>query len=300
MIRPVNFRMNKETLVNNFYQKELEGVTDTEIQKRALREFDTLVEKLQSVGVNVVVVEDTKEPDTPDSNFPNNWISFHQNGNTAIYPMFAKNRRLERREDIFDIIEGKGYVIKSVIDYTSAEDENIFLEGTGSMVLDRVNRKAYCALSPRANENLFIEFCEDFEYTPLMFHAYQTVENRKELIYHTNVMMALTEKYAIICLDTITDKKERKNVIDHLRSDGKEIIYITEVQVSQFAGNMLQVSSNNENRYVIMSESAYKFLTKDQIQKIELESKILYSDISTIQTVGGGSVRCMMGEVFIP
>ena len=300
MIRPINFRMNKQTLVNNFYQKELEGVTDTEIQKRALKEFDTLVEKLQSVGVIVIVVEDTKVPDTPDSIFPNNWISFHQNGNTAIYPMFAKNRRFERREDIFDIIEGKGYVIKNIIDYSSAEDENVFLEGTGSMVLDRVNRKAYCALSPRSNEDLFIEFCEDFEFTPVMFHAYQTVENKRELIYHTNVMMAITENLAIICMDTIDDEKERKNVLDHLRSDRKEIIHITEEQVNHFAGNMLQVSSNNENRYVIMSESAYKFLTKDQIQKIELESEIIYSDVTIIETIGGGSVRCMMGEVFPP
>lgn len=298
MIRPVNFRMNKQTAVNNFYQKELKDISDAEIQKRALGEFDTLVEKLKAVGVNVIVVEDTNEPDTPDSIFPNNWISFHQNETVAIYPMFAENRRLERREDILDIVEEKGFEIKNIVDYTSAEDEGIFLEGTGSLVLDRVNRKAYCALSPRADEELLIEFCEDFEYTPVMFHAYQTVKGKRKLIYHTNVMMTLTEKYAIICIDVIDDKKERKNVVNHLRQDGKEIITISEAQVNQFAGNMLQVKSKDDVRYMIMSEKAFKSLIEDQINKIKQESVILFSNVSTIETLGGGSVRCMMGEVF--
>jgi len=300
MIRPVKFRMNKETLVNNFYQKELEGITDAEIQKRALKEFDTLVEKLQDVGVSVIVVEDSKVPDTPDSIFPNNWISFHQKGTVDLYPMFAKNRRFERRNDILDIVEKKGFVIKNIIDYTSAEDENIFLEGAGSLILDRINRKAYCALSPRADEGLFIEFCEDFEYTPVLFHAYQTVNGERKLIYHTNVMMAISEKSVIICLDAITDKKERKNVIRHLKEDGKEIITILEEQVNHFSGNMLQVIGKKGKRYIVMSKTAFRCLSKDQIEKIELESKILYSDVTNIETFGGGSVRCMMGEVFLP
>ena len=298
MIRPVNFRMNEQTAVNNFYQKDLVGLSSEQIQKRALKEFDVFVEKLNVAGINVIVVEDTKEPDTPDSIFPNNWISFHQNGIVAIYPMFAHNRRLERREDILDILEERGIVIKKIIDYTSAEQEDIFLEGTGSLVLDRVNRKAYCALSPRADEGLLIEFCEDFEFTPVPFHAFQTFDNERKLIYHTNVIMTITEKLAIICLDSIFDKKERKNVIDHLIFDGKEIIEITEGQVNQFAGNMLQVIGKNNNRYTVMSKSAYESLTKDQIKKIELESIILSSDVETIETVGGGSVRCMMCEIF--
>ena len=296
MIRPVNFRMNEQTAVNNYYQKELLGLTQSEIQKRALAEFDTLVEKLKAVGVNVIVVEDTKESDTPDSIFPNNWISFHQNGNVAIYPMFAENRRMERREDILEIVEEKGFEIKNIIDYSSAEEEGIFLEGTGSLVLDRVNRKAYCALSPRANEDLFIEFCEDFEYTPVPFHAYQSVNGERELIYHTNVMMTITERSVIICLDAIDDKKERKNVIHHLKEDGKEIITISEDQVNHFAGNMLQVIGKNDKRYIVMSTTAYHCLTQDQIKKIKLESDILFSDVTTIETIGGGSVRCMMGE----
>ena len=300
MIRPVNFRMNEETAVNNFYQRELQNFSAAEIQKKALEEFDMLVQKLRAVGVNVIVVEDTKTPDTPDSIFPNNWISFHQNGIVALYPMFAKNRRLERREDILDIIEENGFDIKNIVDYTSAEKEDIFLEGTGSLLLDRVNRKAYCALSPRANEDLLMEFCEDFEYTPVLFHAYQTVEDQRELIYHTNVMMALTENYAIICLDAIDNKKERKQIIKHLLADGREIIKISEEQMNNFAGNMLQVIGKDDVRYTIMSKVAFKSLTKDQIGKIEKYATILYSKLDTIEACGGGSARCMMAEVFLP
>jgi hypothetical protein len=251
------------------------------------------------IGVQVIVVEDTETPNTPDSIFPNNWISFHQDGTVALYSMFAENRRLERREDILNILEEKGFEIKQVMDYASAEKESIFLEGTGSLLLDRENRKAYCALSPRADEDLFLEFCEDFEYTPVPFHAFQTVENRRELIYHTNVMMALTQKEAIICLDSIDDKSEKKNVLKHLKQDGKEIIGISESQVNQFAGNMLQVVGSDNRPYTIMSESAYKSLDQDQIKTIEKHSTILYSNLETIETLGGGSARCMMAEVFL-
>ena len=300
MVRPVSFRMNEETAVNNYYQKELQGLSSDEIQNRALKEFDDLVQKLRAIGVNVIVVDDTEAPDTPDSIFPNNWISFHEDGNVALYPIFAENRRMERREDILDIIEENGFDIKSIVDYTSAEWENVFLEGTGSLLLDRVNRKAYCALSARADEDLLMEFCEDFEYTPVMFHAYQTVEDRRELIYHTNVMMALSENYAIICLDTIDNKKERKQIIKNLLEDGKEIIKITEEQVNNFAGNMLQVMGDDNTRYTIMSEAAFKCLNEDQVTRIEKYSTILYSNLETIEACGGGSARCMMAEVFLP
>lgn len=299
MIRPVSFRMNEQTAVNNFYQKELDNMSAAEIQNKALEEFDTFVEKLRVVGVNVIVIEDIKIPDTPDSIFPNNWISLHRDGTVALYPMFAENRRLERREDILDKLEENGFEIKNIVDYTSAEDDNIFLEGTGSLLLDRVNRKAYCALSPRANEDLFIEFCEDFEYTPVLFHAYQSVKGGRELIYHTNVMMALTENIAIVCLNAIDDKNEQKKLIKHLKEDGKEIVKISEEQVSSFAGNMLQVAGKNNERYIIMSEAAFKCLNMDQIKMIEKFSTILYSNLDTIETSGGGSARCMMLEVFL-
>lgn len=300
MVRPVAFRMNEQTAVNNYYQEEIPNASQSEIQEKARKEFDDFVDKLRAVGVQVIVVEDTLNPNTPDSIFPNNWISFHEQGTVAIYPMFAENRRLERREDILEILEEQGFVMDEVVDYTSAEDEDIFLEGTGSLLLDRVNKKAYCALSPRADEELFIEFCEDFEYTPVLFHAYQTVDGRRELIYHTNVMMALAEKFAVICLDSIDDKSERKLVADQIRRDGREIIAITEGQVNQFAGNMLQVIGENDQRFTVMSESAYRSLTADQIEKIEASSRILYSDLNTIETAGGGSARCMMAEVFLP
>jgi len=300
MIRPVSFRMNEQTAVNNYYQKVLESVTPETVQFKALQEFDDFVEKLQAVGVNVIVINDTKDTDTPDSIFPNNWISFHENGDVALYPMFAENRRLERREDILETLEDLGYEINNVVDYTSAEEEKIYLEGTGSLLLDRVNGKAYCALSPRADEDLLIEFCEDFEFTPVSFVANQTLNEKRVPIYHTNVMMCLGEKFSVICLDSIDDKKERKEVIKHLKEDKKEIIAITEEQVNNFAGNMLQVMGSNNERYIVMSNSAFESLNKQQINQLEKHGKILYSSLDTIEACGGGSARCMMAEVFLP
>ena len=300
MVRPVAFRMNEQTAVNNYYQEEPDGLLPETIQTKARREFDAFVDKLKGIGVNVVVIEDREEFDTPDSVFPNNWISFHEDGTVGIYPMFAENRRLERREDALTILESQGFIIENVIDYTAAEEEEVFLEGTGSLALDRVNRKAYCALSPRADESLFIEFCEDFEYTPVVFTANQTVDGERKAIYHTNVMMCLAQTFAVICLECIDDKKERENVKKHLKEDGKELIVITEAQVSNFAGNMLQVKAANDEPYLIMSASAYATLTQTQIQTIEKHCKILYSSLETIETCGGGSARCMMAEVFLP
>ena len=298
MVRPVRFRMNEETVVNNYFQEEMD-LKNEEINRQAQQEFDTFVHKLREVGVKVIGVDDIYEQNTPDSVFPNNWITFHQNGNVAIYPMFAENRRRERREDILDKVEEEGFLIENVYDYTDAEQENIFLEGTGAMVLDRVHRKAYCALSPRADEELFIEFCEDFEYTPVIFKAYQEVDGKQVPIYHTNVMMALGKDFAIVCLDTITDKSERKNLLHHLKEDKKEIISITPEQMCQYAGNMLQVQGK-DSTYLVMSDAAYNALTPQQIQTIEKYTQILHSNLETIETCGGGSARCMLAEVFNP
>lgn len=300
MIRPVNFRMNEQTAVNNYYQKKLDKVLPATVQAKALKEFDDFVTKLRDVGIEVIVIDDTPNPNTPDSIFPNNWISFHQDGTVAIYPMFAENRRQERRADVLDILEEKGFVIENVMDYTEAEEVEVFLEGTGSLLLDRVNNKAYCALSPRADEDLFIEFCEDFEYTPIPFVANQTVNGERMTIYHTNVMMALAEDFAVVCLQSIDDKKERKRLIEQLKEDGKEIINITEQQVINFVGNMLQVIGDNNQRYTLMSTAAYKVLTKDQRAIIEKSSIILSSSLATIEACGGGSARCMIAEVFLP
>jgi hypothetical protein len=300
MIRPVAFRMNEQTAVNNYYQKVLDGLSTDTVNAKAQAEFDAFVTKLRKVGVQVTVVEDTLEPNTPDSIFPNNWISFHESGDVVLYPMFAENRRAERREDILDILEDDGFVINEIMDYTLAEEDNVFLEGTGSLLLDRENGKAYCALSPRADEELMIEFCEDFEFTPVIFEAFQTVNGERKLIYHTNVMMCLGDTFAVICADCIDDKKERKMVLDSLRGDDKEVILITEEQVNNFAGNMLEVKGKNDERFLVMSESAYKSLTKKQIAQLEAHVEIVHSSLDTIEACGGGSARCMMAEIFLP
>jgi hypothetical protein len=300
MIRPVAFRMNEQTAVNNYYQKVLDGLLPATVNAKAQQEFDVFVEKLRAVGVDVTVVDDTLDPDTPDSIFPNNWISFHENGDVVFYPMFAENRRKERREDILDILEEKGFVINEIMDYTAAEEDGFFLEGTGSLLLDRANGKAYCALSPRADEELFIEFCEDFDYAPVIFEAFHNVDGERKLIYHTNVMMCLGETYAVICAESIDDKKERKMVLDNLKADGKEVVLITEDQVNSFAGNMLEVLGSNERRYLVMSTAAHKSLTKKQIAQLEEHVTILSSSLDTIEACGGGSARCMMAEVFLP
>ncbi|WP_343329091.1 citrulline utilization hydrolase CtlX [Polaribacter staleyi] len=300
MIRPVGFRMNEQTAVNNYYQKTIEDALPASINSKAQVEFDTFVEKLRSFGIHVIVVSDTKESDTPDSIFPNNWISFHEDGTVALYPMFAENRRLERREDILEQLEKEGFLIENIIDYTSAEEDHVFLEGTGSICLDRENNKAYCALSPRADEELFVEFCEDLEYTPVVFTANQTVNGKREAIYHTNVMMCVAETLAIICLASIDDKAERKNVLKHLKEDGKKVIDITEEQVNNFAGNMLQVRGKDDERFLIMSQAAFNCLTQSQKAQINNHCKIISSSLDTIEYCGGGSARCMMAEVFLP
>ncbi|MEX0273166.1 MAG: citrulline utilization hydrolase CtlX [Flavobacteriaceae bacterium] len=297
MVRPINFRMNEQTAVNNYFQERLQG---KDINTMAQAEFDAFVSVLRGKGVNVIVAQDTREPDTPDSIFPNNWVSFHANGTVGLYPMFAENRRNERREDILEQLETEGFVINTVMDYTSAEDDGIFLEGTGSLILDRIGKKAYCALSDRAHEALFIEFCEDFEYAPVLFTANQTVDGKRLPIYHTNVMMCLGEDFAVICLDTIDDKKERKFVVDQLKDSGKEIVAISEDQMHHFAGNMLQVMGKNGERLLVMSTQAYDSLTHAQRTSLEKNCELVHSNLETIETCGGGSARCMMAEVFLP
>ncbi len=298
MIRPVAFRMNEQTAVNNFFQEDI-ALKNAEINTKAQAEFDAFVQKLRGVGVHVIVENDDLRMDTPDSIFPNNWISFHENGDIGLYPMFAENRRRERREEVLIRLENEGFKINNIYDYTPAEDEGFFLEGTGSLLLDRVNHKAYCALSPRADEELLIEFCEDFEYLPVIFTANQTVDGKRVPIYHTNVMMCLAEEFCVICLDSIDDAKEKKNVVQHLKTDGKEIISITEAQMHHFAGNMLQVQGRDK-KYLVMSAAAHSSLTQNQIAAIEKHCEILSSDLTTIETCGGGSARCMMAEVFLP
>ena len=299
MVRPAAFRMNEQTAINNYFQEDL-SLKNEEINAKAQQEFDAFVEKLRSHGVEVLVLQDDKALDTPDSIFPNNWVSTHENGNVGVYPMYAENRRRERREEFFELLEDSGFKIEQIVDYTEAEDENLFLEGTGSIVLDRQNERAYCARSARADEGLFIEFCEEFEYFPVVFTAFQTVDNKRLPIYHTNVMMCVAEEFCVICLEAIDDKKERKTVIEQLKKSGKEIIAITEKQMHRFAGNMLQLKTKHGEKVLVMSKSAHEALTAQQIERINNYCGILSSDLHTIETCGGGSARCMMAEIFLP
>lgn len=300
MIRPIAFRMNEQTAVNNYYQKVLEGISSEQIQKNALEEFDSYVEKLRAIGVTVTVVNDTIDPSTPDSIFPNNWVSFHESGKVGLYPMFAENRRLERRQDILDGLVNDGFQINKVIDITHFENEGKNLEGTGSLILDRENKIAYTALSERTNEDVLDKFSELFGYSTVRFNSNQTVEGQRLPIYHTNVMMCVAKNFAIICLDSIDDSSEREQVEAALVNSGKEVIEISEEQVNRFAGNMLQVMGAHKKEYLIMSTSAYNSLSTDQILKIENYCSILHSSLDTIEALGGGSARCMMAEVFLP
>ena len=299
MVRPINIRANEQTASTNYFQGDTTEDAAS-VKLRALNEFDRFVETLRAAGIKVIVVTPSEGFESPDAHFPNNWVSFHANSDVAIYPMFAENRRKERDLSYFEALESDGFNIENIIDYTSAEAEGIFLEGTGSMILDRENRKAYCAISARTHEDLVIEFCEDFDYAPILFTANQTVGTRREAIYHTNVMLCIGTSFAVICLDAIDDKKERKQVIKELKRDGKELIAITEDQMASFAGNMLQVAGNDGKGTIIMSGAAYSSLRADQVASLSRHANILYSDVPTIEKLGGGSVRCMMAEVFLP
>jgi len=299
MIKPVGFRYNEQTAVNNYYQKVLANLTAEQTQENALSEFNAFVDKLRNAGVNVVVVEDTKNPDTPDSIFPNNWVSFHENGIVGLYPMCAENRRDERREDIFDIlVDEHGFSIEEIKDFTEFEEHDKFLEGTGSMVLDRENKICYAAISIRTDEIAVMQFCEELGYRPVCFTANQDVEGERMAIYHTNVLMCVADTFVVICLDTIDDAIERENVVENLKETGKEIIEITEEQNQRFAGNMLQVMGDKP--YIVMSNSAYNSLSESQIKTIEKHCPIIYSSLDTIEACGGGSARCMMVEIFLP
>jgi len=297
MIRPCNFRVNQETLENNFFQTKSIQLENDFILNQAIIEFDSLVKKMKASGINVLVYQDDFKHDTPDSIFPNNWVTFHKDKKIAIYPMFAENRRLERSENVIVFLEENNVKINEVIDYSEAEKNNFFLEGTGSMVLDRINKKTYCSISERTSENLIDEFCSDFNYMPIIFNSFHTVDSKRQKIYHTNVMMCVGKKYAVICLDSIDNKNERNKVIQSLEDDNKEIIIISEDQLNSFAGNMIELIVN-KNSFLIMSQIAYNSLNKNQIKRLSKYSKIISSSVDTIEKCGGGSVRCMIAEIF--
>jgi len=289
----VNFTFNAETAVNNAFQV---AGKDGNAQENAAQEFDDFVNVLRTNGVDVTVVNDTPDPFTPDSIFPNNWVSFHSNGTVCLYPMFASNRRLERKQGVLDIISSK-FKINKLIDFSYYESENHFLEGTGSMVLDRDDRIAYACVSPRTDKKVLQDFCKTMGYKGIAFHA---TDESKQQIYHTNVMMCVAEQYVLICLDSVNIKDEKEELISVIKQSGKKIIEITTEQMNHFAGNMLQVHNDNAEKLLVMSTQAYESLTESQIKKLTLYNRIIHSRLNTIETNGGGSARCMMAEVHLP
>lgn len=298
MVEPVAFGFNEETAANNYFQQRTAVAGET-VQALALKEFRGMADKLRANGIDVLVVQDTPVPHTPDSIFPNNWISFHEDGTVVLYPMFAENRRMERREDILQRIESEGFIIRRKVDYTGFERENRFLEGTGGIVLDPVNRYAFAALSQRVDKDLFIRFCAEQNFVPVSFRANQTVDGQRLPIYHTNVMMCMATGFAVICLDSIDHPEERDTVCRLLQSKGKEIIAISEEQMHHFAGNMLQVENEKGELLLVMSQSAYDSLDENQLQRLCKYNTLLPVSIPTIETLGGGSARCMMAEIFL-
>ena len=292
MIRPSHFDFNKETAVNNSFQI---NTGDHLVPEKALNEFDQFVIKLRSYDIDVTVVQDTADPYTPDSIFPNNWISFHSEDTICLYPMFAENRRKERKQSVLDQISSK-FDLTNTIDFTEQEERARFLEGTGSMVLDREHKIAYACLSVRTDENILQQFCDEMGYTPLVFEA---VDADKYPIYHTNVMMCVADQFVVICLDSIHNQDEKDILIKTLLRTGKVIIQISIDQMNHFAGNMLQLENNSGTKYLVMSTQAFQSLTEEQIKQIKVFNEIIHSDISTIEKNGGGSARCMIAEIFL-
>jgi len=293
MIHPVNFSFNAETAVNNAFQVNSQ---DNAAQEKAEQEFNSFVTELRNNGIEVLEIKDTPEPYTPDSIFPNNWISFHENATICLYPMFAENRRQERKQAFLQEIN-KQFDIRKTIDFTHYESNQLFLEGTGSMVLDRDKKIAYACLSPRTDKKVLDEFCTVMGYQPVSFTS---VDGNGQPVYHTNVMMCVADRYVVICMDSIPGKQERKKVQDAIDGSEKELIEISLDQMNHFAGNMLQVQNKKGEKLLVMSTQAYQSLTKSQIEKLKSYNKIIHAPLTTIETNGGGSARCMMAEIFLP
>lgn len=291
MVRPARFAFNEETAQNNYFQQPSGSES---VAEKALEEFDTIVRLLRANDVDVTVVQDSPEPWTPDSIFPNNWFSSHLTGELVLYPMFAPNRRQERKREVLELLRRK-MNHRKVVDLTPWEEEGEFLEGTGSMIFDRDRGVAYCCRSPRTSEKVLAEFCSRMNYDALLFDA---VDAQGNAIYHTNVMMEVGTQVAVICLEAIRDEGEQRKVVSRLTAAGKIIVEITLDQMNHFAGNMLEIKSRGGEPLMVMSSSARKALTPDQERTIATFTRILSSDLGTIEANGGGSARCMVAEIF--
>lgn len=294
LVKPSNFGFNTQTASSNAFQKKIKDISST-TSDMALAEFDAFVKKLSKHGINPMVIEDSAIPIKPDAIFPNNWISMHEDGKIILYPMCAPNRRLERRKEIVDKLK-ELFIVNEVIDLSSHEDECRFLEGTGSIIFDHTNKTAYACISPRTNETLFKEVCEKLNYSPIIFHSF---DENGILVYHTNVMMCIGKGFAIICLETIKVSSEREQVINSLKESGHEIIEISLSQMKNFAGNMLALENNEGQNFIAMSKSAFDTLNNDQKISLEKYATLLPLPINTIETIGGGSARCMIAEIFL-
>jgi len=295
MIRPANFGYNPETAANNAFQVNDEQLTIAARKTKAVEEFDVFVEKLRVVGIHIIVVPDTETPLKTDAIFPNNWISFHEGGLIVTYPMFSPNRRLERRQDIIEQLS-ESFAFQNHVRLEKWEKENQFLESTGSLIFDRVHKIAYACLSERTHPILLDEYCQFMGFQKV---AFKSVDKTGMPIYHTNVMMAMGTSFVVICMESIEKEKERDRLKQLFKQTQKEIIPITFEQLYAFAGNMLQVKNKQGATFLVMSSRAYHSLTAAQIQQIEAHTQILHSDLTTIETYGGGSARCMMAEVFL-
>ena len=294
MVKPNNFRSNEETIVNNFFQKKSLGISNSVLNKIAIKEFNQFVRKLEDNEIEVVVIGGSRTLNNPDEIFPNNWIVFDQN-KIGIFPMFAKNRRTEVNYDLIKKINSNNNY--KIYDYTKYADSEIFLEGTGSFVLDRTNRIAYCSISQRSSKELFLKFCKDFNYNPVSFKAYHTYKNERKLIYHTNVMMTIGASASIICLDSI-DSLEERNLVKQKLTETNIVIEISENQVKDFAGNIIILKSKDNVIKFIISETAYNSLSSTQINQINNIGDFVIGSIPNIEKYSGGSVRCMIAEIF--
>jgi hypothetical protein len=292
MVRPYQFYFNQQTASNNFFQSNINIENANEL---AIAEFDAMVERLRAQQINVKVIQDTKDPSTPDSIFPNNWISTHTNGTLCLYPMFAQNRRAERKSTVIDFLQSN-YKIENTLDLTDLEKEGKFLEGTGSMVLDHKNKIAYGCLSERLDKNAFNEWCDKMQFKAIAFKA---VDDKAQPIYHTNVMMCMGDQFVVICLESIPNEQEKQIVLESFKKSNKEVIEISQDQLNHFAGNMLQVFDTNEKPHLIMSEQAHTSLDPAQLKSLEKYNPILPISIPTIEALGGGSTRCMMAEIYL-
>jgi hypothetical protein len=298
MVRPANFGFNPLTAASNVFQHTYRETSPEIVRSRARLEFDLFVEKLVATGIDVIVMEDTPEPITPDAVFPNNWISFHEDGTVILYPMMAENRRLERREDfILSLERNYHFEVSRILDLRFFEQFDLFLEGTGSMVLDYVHKIAYANPSRRTEESVLNRFCQEMNFHKEVFSS---VDEKGMEIYHTNVVMCIGTEYAIVCLESIVDEAERINLLRCFESTGHEIIDITYHQLSCFAGNMIELENQQGDPVLVMSENAYRSLGKDQEKRLGKRAEILYSPLDTIEKYGGGSARCMIAGIFLP